>query len=76
MLSQNTSQHGVPFDPAAAKAAREREARKEAFRKDVEAGFQTPAPEACLDGTPKQHARYLDQMNAAWRERARDRGRS
>ena len=74
MASLSTSQHGVPFDPAAARAARERKAQ-DAKRQVAVTTTETP-PEACLDGTPKQVARYLDQMNAAWRERARDRGRS
>lgn len=69
MLPTTNTQRGVSYDPAAAKAARSRVP-------------VTPAPqrkpaevEARLDGTRKEYARYLDQTEAAWQERARDRGR-
>lgn len=72
MLPTTNSQRGVPYDPSAAIAARERTARL----REIEQDTRAPAPEACLDGTPRQHARYLDQIESAWKERARDRGRS
>lgn len=75
-----SSQRGVPYDPAAAAAqrtlAREKEARQSAAKRReiakarLHAEAETPIPPR------KQHAIYLDQVEHAWRERVRDRGRS
>lgn len=64
-LLSNTTR-GVAFDPHAARLAREKKA-EEINRLGLHARAELP------ESPRKQHALYLDQVNAAWRERARDR---
>ena len=65
------SQRGVPYDPAASVRQRERNAtqRSQELSAKVEQQIESLAPR-------KAHAIMLDQVEAAWKERARDRGRS
>ena len=64
-LLSNTTR-GVAFDPHAARLAREKKA-EEVKRLGLHAQVEIP------ESPRKQHARYLDQVENAWRERARDR---
>ncbi len=70
MPSINT-QRGVPYDPAASVRQRERNATRKAqeLSAEVEKQIESLSPR-------KAHARMLDQVESAWKERARDRGRS
>ena len=70
MPSINT-QRGVPYDPAASVRQRERNATRQAreLSAEVEAQIESLSPR-------KAHARMLDQVESAWKERSRDRGRS
>jgi hypothetical protein len=60
------TQRGIPFDPAAASAFR----RKKAETIDK---LRLHADATKPESPQRQHARYLDQVESAWRERARDR---
>lgn len=72
MASVSTTR-GVPFDPAASAAARELAQRKEA-RQRADVGRQRVQAEARSDVPPnKAKAIYLDQVEHAYKERARDR---
>lgn len=63
-------QRGVSFDPMLAKVDREsRELRQAAeARRQVAAAARQARADA-----KREHARMLDQVEASWRERARDR---
>jgi hypothetical protein len=70
-MTQINSQRGVPYDPAASVRQREREALRKTreLSAEVEKQIESLSPR-------KQHARMLDQVEHAWKERARDRDRS
>ena len=71
-----STQRGVPFDPAAAIRQRERKEAEKA-REKAEIDRLRLRAQAGSDVSPrKQHAIYLDQVEHAWKERARDRRRS
>jgi hypothetical protein len=61
-----STQRGIPFDPAAASASRRKKA--ETIEK---LGLHADASKP--ESPQRQHARFLDQVESAWRERARDR---
>jgi len=63
------SQRGVPYDPAASVRQRERNATQRSRELADKPQVESLAPR-------KAHAIMLDQVEAAWKERARDRGRS
>jgi hypothetical protein len=73
-LPQINTQRGVPYKPGAAVKARQREAEKaERVQLDVEGARLKAKSEL---SPRKAHAIMLDQIEHAWRERARDRRRS
>jgi hypothetical protein len=64
---------GVPFDPVAAARQREQGAEKD-VRKRAEIDRLRLRAQASSEVSPrKQHAIFLDQVEHAYRERARDR---
>ena len=75
-LPQINTQRGVPYEPGAAVKARQREAEKaKRVQLDVEAA-RLGAPQSEQLSPRKAHAIMLDQIEHAWKERARDRRRS
>lgn len=57
------SQRGLPFNPRAAAEKRDADAKRSAVRREREAQRERTLA----------HARRLDQIEHAWKERARDR---
>lgn len=72
MTGMNT-QRGVPYDPGASVDLRKK--RKQIVQAQIRAESKRGADESKRESL-REHARKLDQIEHAWKERARDRGRS